>query len=236
MAGAKPTRGKKAAAAASHVALGDPAEIKLRTGKIVRALRKEYPEAVCALVHRSPFELLVATILSAQCTDERVNMVTPALFKKYPDPAAFAAAPLPAIEKAIKSTGFFRNKAKSIKGCSQALVEEHGGEVPEDFDALVKLPGVGRKTASVVMGVAFGKASGVVVDTHVGRLSRRLGLTAETDPVKVEAALMQFLPKKEWIDFSHRMIYHGRRVCIARRPRCEACIMQSFCPKIGVDL
>jgi endonuclease III len=234
MAGAKPTRGKKAAAFPG-VALGDPTELKQQAGKVVRALRKEYPEAVCALVHRTPFELLVATILSAQCTDVRVNIVTPALFKRYPDPAAFAAAPLPAIEKAIKSTGFFRSKAKSIKGCSQAIVERHDGEVPQELDALVKLAGVGRKTANVVLGVAFGKATGVVVDTHVGRLSRRLGLTAAVDPVKVEADLMQLLPKKEWIDFSHRMIYHGRQVCIARRPRCEACVMQSFCPKIGVD-
>jgi endonuclease III len=231
--GKKPARTK--APAASAVPVGDLAGRKQQAGKVVRALRKEYPEAVCALIHRSPFELLVATILSAQCTDERVNMVTPALFRKYPDPAAFAAAPLPAIEKAIKSTGFFRNKAKSIKACSTALVEQHGGEVPQDLEALTRLAGVGRKTANVVLGVAYGKATGVVVDTHVGRLSRRLGLTAEVDAVKVEADLMQLLPKKEWIDFSHRMIYHGRQVCIARRPRCEVCVMQSFCPKIGVD-
>jgi endonuclease-3 len=235
MAGTKSSRGKKPPAPALAVQ-HEPGEAKNRAIKVVRALKKEYPDAVCALVHRSPFELLVATILSAQCTDERVNMVTPALFKKYPDPAAFSAAPQPAIEKAIKSTGFFRNKAKSIKTCSRALVEDHGGEVPQDLDALVKLAGVGRKTANVVMGVAFGKATGVVVDTHVGRLSRRLGLTADVDPVKVEADLMQCLPKKEWIDFSHRMIYHGRQVCIARRPRCEACVMQAFCPKIGVDV
>jgi endonuclease-3 len=235
MTGKKPSRGPSKAAAAVKAAM-DPAEVQARAKKVVAALRKEYPDAVCALVHRSPFELLVATILSAQCTDERVNMVTPALFKKYSGPAAFAAAPLPAIEKAIQSTGFFRNKAKSIKACSQALIEHHGGEVPEDLESLVELAGVGRKTANVVLGVAYGKATGVVVDTHVGRLSRRLGLTENTDPVKVEADLMQLLPKKEWIDFSHRMIYHGRQVCIARRPRCEACVMQSFCPKIGVDL
>jgi endonuclease-3 len=235
MTGKKPPRGPSKAAAAIKAAM-DPAEVQARAKKTVVALRKEYPDAVCALVHRSPFELLVATILSAQCTDERVNMVTPALFKKYPDPAAFAAAPLPAIEKAIQSTGFFRNKAKSIKACSRALVEHHGGEVPKDLESLVELAGVGRKTANVVLGVAYGKATGVVVDTHVGRLSRRLGLTQNTDAVKVEADLMQLLPKKEWIDFSHRMIYHGRQVCIARRPRCEACVMQSFCPKIGVDV
>jgi endonuclease-3 len=215
--------------------LGDSKDIKQRAGKVVRQLGKEYPEAVCALVHRSPFELLVATILSAQCTDERVNLVTPALFKKYPDAAAFAAAPISSIEKAIQSTGFFRNKAKSIKACSIALVERHGGEVPSDLESLVELAGVGRKTANVVLGVAFGKAAGVVVDTHVGRLSRRLGLTSNDDPVKVEADLIELLPKKEWIDFSHRMIYHGRRVCVARRPRCEACVMLSFCPRIGLD-
>jgi endonuclease-3 len=212
-----------------------PGELKKQASRVVRALRKEYPEAVCALVHRNPFELLVATILSAQCTDERVNIVTKDLFKKYSGPAAFAQAPLGDIAKAIKSTGFFRSKAKSIKACSTALVEQYGGKVPQDLDSLVALAGVGRKTANVVLGVAFGKAVGVVVDTHVGRLSRRLGLTAQVDAVKVEAELMAILPKKEWIDFSHRMIYHGRQVCIARRPRCEACVMASFCPKIGVE-
>jgi endonuclease III len=161
-------------------------------------------------------------------------MVTPGLFKKYPDPAAFAAAPLAAIEKAIQSTGFFRNKAKSIKACSTALVEHHGGEVPQDLESLVELAGVGRKTANVVLGVAFNKATGIVVDTHVGRLSRRLGLTANEDAVKVEADLMRLLPKKEWISFSHRMIYHGRRICIARKPKCDECVMNKFCPRIGV--
>ncbi|MCC6494079.1 MAG: endonuclease III [Pirellulales bacterium] len=208
---------------------------KRQAGQIVRYLAKEYPEAACALVHRNPFELLVATILSAQCTDERVNLVTKDLFKKYPDAEAFAAAPLAAIEKAIKSTGFFRNKAKSIKACSTALVEQYGGDVPQELASLVRLAGVGRKTANVVLGVAFGQATGVVVDTHVGRLSRRLGLTAETDAVKVEAELMHLLPKKEWIDFSHRMIYHGRQVCLARRPRCESCVMLSICPRVGVE-
>jgi endonuclease III len=232
MTGKKPPRGKPRVPAGPS--LGDPAEVKRRAQKVVRLLNKEYPDAVCALVHQSPFELLVATILSAQCTDERVNMVTPGLFKKYPDPAAFAAAPLPAIEKAIQSTGFFRNKAKSIKACSTALVEKYDGEVPQDLPSLVELAGVGRKTANVVLGVAFNKATGVVVDTHVGRLSRRLGLTANEDAVKVEADLMQLLPKKEWIGFSHRMIYHGRRVCIARKPKCDQCVMLSFCPRIGV--
>jgi endonuclease-3 len=226
---------KKPAAGRTEKAADGVDERKKQAARVVRALRKEYPDAQCALVHHNAFELLVATILSAQCTDERVNIVTKDLFKKYPGPEAFARAPIGDIEKAIKSTGFFRNKAKSIKACSTALVEEHGGKVPQDLPTLVGLAGVGRKTANVVLGVAFGKATGVVVDTHVGRLSRRLGLTAEDDPVKVEADLMELLPKKEWIDFSHRMIYHGRQVCVARRPRCEACVMKSFCPRIGVE-
>ena len=211
------------------------AETKRRAGQVVRALKQEYPEVHCALVHRSPFELLVATILSAQCTDARVNMVTPALFEKYPTPAAFAAAPLPAIEKAIQSTGFFRNKAKSIKAAATAIVDDHGGEVPDTLEELVGLAGVGRKTANVVLGVAYGKATGVVVDTHVGRLSRRLGLTSHDDAVKVETDLMTIVPRKEWIDFSHRLIAHGRRICIARRPKCDECVMNRFCPRIGVS-
>jgi endonuclease-3 len=231
----KRVAGRKPVKAAPEPALGSILERKRQATRVVRVLRKAYPDAQCALVHRNAFELLVATILSAQCTDERVNIVTKDLFQKYPGPGEFARAPIGDIEKAIKSTGFFRNKAKSIKACSTALVEEHGGKVPQDLPTLVGLAGVGRKTANVVLGVAFGKATGVVVDTHVGRLSRRLGLTAEDDPVKVEADLMELLPKKEWIDFSHRMIYHGRQVCIARRPRCEVCMMKSFCPKIGVE-
>ena len=211
------------------------AETKRRAGQVVRALKQEYPEVHCALVHRSPFELLVATILSAQCTDARVNMVTPALFEKYPTPAAFAAAPLPAIEKAIQSTGFFRNKAKSIKAAATAIVDDHGGEGPDTLEELVGLAGVGRKTANVVLGVAYGKATGVVVDTHVGRLSRRLGLTSHDDAVKVETDLMTIVPRKEWIDFSHRLIAHGRRICIARRPKCDECVMNRFCPRIGVS-
>lgn len=229
----KPAGGKKAAPAGPP--LGDPAEVKRQAGRVVRALKKEYPEVHCALVHNSPFELLIATILSAQCTDVRVNIVTPALFQQFPDAAAFANAKLPAIEKAIQSTGFFRAKAKSIKACSTSLVENYDGEVPQDLESLVKLAGVGRKTANVVLGVAFGKATGVVVDTHVGRLSRRLGLTANTDAVKVEADLMRLLPKREWIDFSHRLIAHGRRICIARRPKCDECVIRDFCPRIGVS-
>jgi endonuclease-3 len=225
---------KKSVKPAKRGAREAAAALEQRTAKIVRQLAKDYGDAECALHHKNAFELLVATILSAQCTDERVNMVTPGLFKKYPNPAASAVAPLGDIEKAIQSTGFFRNKAKSIKACSQALVELHGGRVPEELDELVKLAGVGRKTANVVLGVAFGKATGLVVDTHVGRLSRRLGLTAAEDPVKVEADLMSLLPQKEWIDFSHRLIHHGRQVCYARKPKCDACHLATLCPKIGV--
>ncbi len=227
-----PKKVKKSAKAPSAE---DPAQLKQRTAKIVRQLAKDYDEAECALGHETAFELLVATILSAQCTDERVNMVTPGLFRKYPDPAAFAAAPLGDIEKAVQSTGFFRNKAKNIKACSQALVEHHDGRVPEELDALVQLAGVGRKTANVVLGVAFGKATGVVVDTHVGRISRRLGLTRHDDPNKVEADLMALLPQKEWINFAHRLIHHGRQVCHARKPKCDICTLAKLCPKIGVN-
>lgn len=212
----------------------NPAE-KRYASKVVRALRKDYPDAECALIHENAFQLLIATILSAQCTDERVNKVTGPLFTKYPTAADLAALSIGRLEKAIQSTGFFRNKAKSIKGCCQQLVEQYDGEVPEDLDVLVELPGVGRKTANVVLGTACGIATGVVVDTHVGRLSRRLGLTAENDAVKVEKDLMEQLPRKEWIDFSHRMIYHGRQVCKARKPLCEECSMTKFCPRIGVE-
>jgi endonuclease III len=201
---------------------------------VARRLKATYPDARCALEFKTPLQLLVATILSAQCTDTRVNMVTPALFKKYPSAAAFAAAKPAELENAIKSTGFFRAKAKSIKECATGLVESHGGQVPEDLDALVKLRGVGRKTANVVLGTAFGIPTGVVVDTHVTRLSRRLGLTRHTDAVKIERDLMALLPKKEWIDFSHRMILHGRQICLARKPKCDICPLADICPKIGV--
>jgi endonuclease-3 len=210
------------------------ADLKRRAAKAVKHLAQDYPDAHCALDFKSPLQLLIATILSAQCTDKRVNVVTPALFAKYKSAADFAKAPLPALEKAIQSTGFFRNKAKSIKACCQAIMSEHKGEVPQDLDALVALPGIGRKTANVVLGTAFGIPSGVVVDTHVGRISRRLGLTSTTDAVKAEVELCGLLPKKEWIDFSHRMIWHGRAVCDARKPKCEACSMNKFCPRIGV--
>lgn len=201
---------------------------------MVRQLRADYADAECALNFRNPLELLIATILSAQCTDQRVNLVTKDLFKKYRSAADFAKAPLAELEKAVRSTGFFRNKAKNIQGCCKKLVEKFGGKVPERLDDLVELPGVGRKTANVVLGTAFGIASGVVVDTHVGRLSQRLGLTEETDAVKIESELIAQLPKKEWITFSHRMIHHGRKVCAARKPLCSTCNFSKFCPQIGV--
>lgn len=202
--------------------------------KVVRHLRDAYPDASCALVHRSAFELLIATILSAQCTDARVNQVTGELFRKHRTPADFARLPLAKLEKAIRSTGFFRNKAKNIKACCQTLVENYDGAVPRDLDHLVALPGIGRKTANVVLGTAYGLATGVVVDTHVARLSRRLGLTEANDPQRIEQDLMHLIPRKEWVDFSHRMIHHGRQVCGARKPRCDACSMEKFCPKNGV--
>ena len=207
---------------------------KSQAAKVVRRLRADYPDAECALHYDTPLQLLVATILSAQCTDVRVNIVTKDLFKKYPEAADFARVKLPTLEKAIQSTGFFRNKAKNIKACCQVLVEQYDGQVPQDLDALVELPGVGRKTGNVVLGTAFGLATGVVVDTHVGRISRRLGLTKEKDAVKVERDLMELLPRKEWVDYSHRMIHHGRQICQARKPDCEACSMKKFCPQVGV--
>ncbi len=207
---------------------------KRYAAKVVRALKKDYPEATCALRHDSPFQLLIATILSAQCTDARVNIVTKDLFRKYPTATHYARMPHKTLEQAIQSTGFFRNKAKNINGCCQRLVERYGGQVPRDLDQLVELPGIGRKTANVVLGTAFGLPTGVVVDTHVSRISRRLGLTEERDPVKIERDLIKLLPKKEWIDFSHRMIHHGRRVCNARKPLCDQCSMKNFCPRIGV--
>lgn len=210
-------------------------ETKQHAAKVVRRLRRDYPVAECALNFDSPLQLLVATILSAQCTDERVNIVTADLFKKYPTAEKLAQAPVKQIEKCVQSAGFYRNKAKNIKACCTAIMDDHDGEVPKNLDDLVKLAGVGRKTANVVLGTAFGIPSGVVVDTHVGRISRRLGMTEETDPVKAERALMAQLPKKEWIQYSHRMIHHGRAVCKARRPACEECKMTDICPRIGVD-
>jgi endonuclease-3 len=207
---------------------------KSHMARILKRLKADYPKVRCALNYESPFQLLVATILSAQCTDVRVNLVTRDLFSKYRTPSKLAKAPLKDLERCIHSTGFFRNKAKNIKACSVALLEQHEGKVPRHLEDLVALPGVGRKTANVVLGTAYGLATGVVVDTHVGRLSRRLGLTCEADPVKVERDLMGLLPKKEWIDFSHRIIYHGRAVCSSRKPLCDDCSMQKFCPRLGM--
>ncbi len=206
-----------------------------RLGKIIQKLRRTYPDFRCALNHENPLQLLIATILSAQCTDERVNQVTPALFTKYRIAAEFAAAPPGELEEFIKSTGFFRNKAKSIRGCCQELVAKHGGEVPRTLAELVPLPGIGRKTANVVLGVAYRRAEGIVVDTHVLRLSRRLGLTRQTTPEKVELALMEITPPSDWIDLSHLLIWHGRKRCNARKPDCIQCEVANLCPQIGVD-
>ena len=209
-------------------------EAKQQATRVVKALRRNYPDAECALRYKTPVQLLVATILSAQCTDQRVNIVTKDLFRRYPTAEDLARAPLKKLETVIQSTGFFRNKAKNIKACCRELVESYEGRVPQDLDVLVRLPGIGRKTANVVLGTAFGLPTGVVVDTHVGRLSRRLGLTEQKDAVKCERDLMEKIPKKEWIAFSHRMILHGRQVCSARKPNCDACGMIKFCPRIGV--
>lgn len=200
-----------------------------RISALLERLAHAYPSAECALHHRNPWELLVATILSAQCTDARVNMVTPGLFKRFPTPTDFAHAPLVEIEEEIRSTGFYHNKAKSLNGAARKLVAEFAGKVPQTMDALLSLPGVARKTANVVLGVAFGKAVGVVVDTHVLRLSRRLELTRETQPVMVEKDLMKVIPQDHWIAFSHEMIHHGRQVCIARKPRCADCTLETLC-------
>lgn len=213
------------------------AELKRYANKVVRLLRRHYPDAQCALNFQNPLQLLVATILSAQCTDERVNAVTKSLFLKYRTAADYAQADLADLEREIQSTGFFRNKAKNLKACCQALVDKYDGKVPQDLDALVDLPGIGRKTANVVLGTAYGIPSGVVVDTHVGRVSKRLGLTGhdDKDAVRIEQDLMELIPKKEWIDFSHRMIHHGRRICTARKPKCDQCPLGDICPRIGVD-
>ncbi len=207
--------------------------IRLRARKIVHQLAKLYPDAHCALQHQSPLQLLIATILSAQCTDARVNLVTPALFARFPDTAAFATVSQRELEPFIRSTGFFRNKARNIIACCQALLEHHNGQVPNTLDALVKLPGVGRKTANVILGDAF-DVPGITVDTHVGRLSRRLGLTQHKVPEKVERDLMVLIPKPQWTPFSHRLIFHGRRVCHARRPQCDGCTLLKICPQVGV--
>ena len=211
-----------------------PAERRARVRTIIRRLRREFPDAECALDHTNPLELLVATILSAQCTDVRVNLVTPALFAKYRSAADYASADPRVFEKEIQSTGFFRNKTKSIIGMAQALLERHAGRVPDTMEELVALPGVGRKTANVVLGNAFGKNEGVVVDTHVQRLSGLLKLTREATPEKIERDLMTLVPRKDWTIFSHLLILHGRRTCIARRPRCEVCTINRWCPSSRV--
>jgi endonuclease-3 len=200
-----------------------------RLAAILKALDEAYPNAVCALDHRSPWELLVATILSAQCTDVRVNMVTPELFRRFPTPAAMAKAPLPELEELIKTTGFFRNKAKSIQGAARKIIADFNGEVPQTLDELTTIPGAARKTANVVLGVCFGKAEGVVVDTHVFRIARRLELARADTPEKVEQELMQVLPRDRWISFSHQIIQHGRLVCDARKPKCDRCNLEPLC-------
>ncbi len=201
---------------------------------IISLLRKHYPKADCSLDHHSPFELLIATILSAQCTDERVNMVTPGLFNKYPGPKQMAPAPLRDLEIIIRSTGFYRSKALAIKETSKALVDNFGGKVPVDMDKLLTLRGVARKTANVVLGSGYAIAAGVVVDTHVKRLAFRLGLTKETDPVKIEQDLMEKLEKKDWIWFAHALVHHGRAACQARNPDCPHCVLNKLCQKNGV--
>ena len=205
-----------------------------RVRKLMAGLKEAYPDAHCELDHSNPLELLVATILSAQCTDKRVNLVTAALFKKYRSAADYARAPLADLEEAIKTTGFFRNKAKSLKNACQTLVEKHGGQVPRTMEELTQLGGVGRKTANVVLGNAYGINCGVVVDTHVGRLAQRFGLTKETAPEKIEQELMKLVPQEQWTMFSHWLIWHGRRRCYARKPDCPNCEVRDLCPRVGV--
>lgn len=210
------------------------ANLRARVRKIVARLQQEYPDATCALHHANALELLVATILSAQSTDARVNLVTPALFAKYKTAYDYAGADPKVFEQEIHSTGFFRNKTRSIIGMAQGLVERHAGQVPDTMEALVQLPGVGRKTANVVLGTWFKKNEGIVVDTHVQRLATLLGLTKEKDPVKIERDLMAIVPRDKWTWFSHTLILHGRRVCIARRPKCEICVIHRLCPSSRV--
>ncbi len=207
-----------------------PEEKKKRARKIIALLGKSYPAAKCSLDHKNPLQLLVATILSAQCTDKRVNLVTPALFERFKTAKDFAEAGLPELEKYVRTTGFYRNKAKSVKAAGQALVERHGGQVPKTMEELIYLPGVGRKTANVVLGTGYGIASGVVVDTHVSRIAARLGLAPESSPEKMEKHLMDVIPKKDWILFPHQIIYHGRAVCKAQRPNCPGCVLNRVCP------
>ena len=232
--GVKKTVRKKASGKAAYKAQPIDSEVKKRASSIYRKLVKLYPDSKCALIHDGPFELLVATILSAQCTDKRVNMVTPGLFEKYAGPKAFADAKIEELEEAVRSTGFYRNKAKNIKASSRMIVEQFGGQVPDEMEDLLMLAGVARKTANVVLGNAFGKNEGVVVDTHVGRLSKRMGLTEQKDPVKVERDLMGLFVKKNWTMVSHLLIDHGRAVCSARKADCEGCGLKGVCEKVGV--
>ena len=213
---------------------GADVDLAKRALRIARALARAYPDAVCALRHKNPFQLLAATILSAQCTDERVNLVTPELFRRFPTPEKLAQASQADVEGIVQSTGFFRSKAQSLRGMAQKLVSDYGGELPRTVEELIELPGVGRKTANVLLGTAFGIATGVVVDTHVKRISYLLGLTRHTQPEKVEQDLMQLLPRKEWVNFSHRLIHHGRKICIARRPNCLECPLLSLCQRVGL--
>jgi endonuclease-3 len=226
---------------ARAIAAAEPVARKTKKGKtakplaperiaaILDALKKTYPKAVCALNHRNAWELMAATILSAQCTDVRVNLVTPALFKAFPTPKAMAAASLSELEELIRTTGFYRNKAKSLQGAGRVVTEEFGGKVPQTMEELLRIPGVARKTANVVLGSWFGIAVGVVVDTHVLRISRRLELTREATPEKIEQDLMKVLPQSKWIDFSHEVIFHGRQICIARKPKCADCTLERLC-------
>ena len=230
----------KLRAAAPHTRKALPSKSKKRTAlrgsltpdrvaAILKALDEAYPEAVCALTHRSPWELLVATILSAQCTDVRVNMVTPDLFRRFPSPEAMAKATLPELEELIRTTGFFRNKAKSIQGAARKIISDFDGKVPQTLAELITVPGAARKTANVVLGVCFGKAEGVVVDTHVFRISRRLQLANGETPQAVEQELMKVLPQDRWISYSHQIIHHGRQVCSARNPKCKDCNLETLC-------
>jgi endonuclease-3 len=218
------------------VAKASPAQKRARTRDIIARLKASYPDARCSLTYTNPLELLVATILSAQCTDERVNIVTRSLFKKYRSAREYAMAPLGQLEEDIKSTGFYRNKAKALRTCCEELVQRYAGKVPADMAALVQLPGIGRKTANVILGNAYGVAEGIVVDTHVRRLAGRLGLSLHTDPEKIEQDLIAVVPKEDWIAFGHLLILHGRKVCQARAPKCPVCPVNDLCPSAQVGV
>ncbi|HEV7999602.1 MAG TPA: endonuclease III [Planctomycetaceae bacterium] len=228
----------KAAAKKARAAVAKPStvpsDLRAQAKQVIRGLAKAYPDATCALTHQSAYQLLVATILSAQCTDERVNMVTPVLFAKYPDVRALAAADQSELEAIIRSTGFFRAKSNSLRGMARGVLENFGGEIPRTLQDLITLPGVGRKTANVVLGTVWGIASGIVVDTHVKRITNLLGLVTSTNPEQIEQDLMPLIPQSEWVDFSHRLIHHGRRICIARRPQCPICPLLSCCRRVGL--